>query len=89
MLPGCAVQVRDGVAQPDDGSDSIYFSVPSRRGAILQATFRAEYEPSTEEFMLLRWAAVAASVIVEYEDAAALSASVPEAPEAFVCNQWC
>jgi CheY-like chemotaxis protein len=68
LVPACEIRLRDEIAQPGRGCDSIYFKVPTSQGAILQATFNPEYEPAIEEFKLLRAAAAVAAVIVEYEN---------------------
>jgi CheY-like chemotaxis protein len=71
MVPACAITLRDELIRPADGGDSIYFTVPSAKGAILQVTFDPEQEPSLEDFKVLRAAAALASVIVQYESMAA------------------
>jgi DNA-binding response OmpR family regulator len=67
MVPTCDVKLNDAPVQPADGGDSIYFTVPGARPAILQATFDPEHEPSREEFKLLKAVAAIAAVILEFE----------------------
>jgi CheY-like chemotaxis protein len=67
ILPACEVKVRDELVKPADGCDSIYFTIPTPRGAILQATFDPDHQPSIDEFNLLRAAATVASVVVQYK----------------------
>ena len=67
MVPTCNVTLNDTLVKPNDGGDSIFFTVPGARPAILQATFDPEHEPSREEFKLLRAVAAIASVILEFE----------------------
>jgi CheY-like chemotaxis protein len=71
LVPSCEITLRDSLVRPTDGCDSIYFTVPSPKGAILQVTFDPDQEPSLEQFKLLRAAASVASVIVQYETLAA------------------
>jgi DNA-binding response OmpR family regulator len=67
MVPSCDVKLNDAPVRPTDGGDSIYFTVPGARPAILQATFDPEHEPSREEFKLLKAVAAIAAVILEFE----------------------
>ena len=67
MVPTCNVTLNDALVRPSDGGDSIYFTVPAARPAILQATFDPEHEPSREEFKLLKAVAAIAAVILEFE----------------------
>ena len=67
MVPTCNVTLNDTLVKPNDGGDSIFFTVPGARPAILQATFDPEHQPSREEFKLLRAVAAIASVILEFE----------------------
>jgi CheY-like chemotaxis protein len=67
IVPTCDVRLNDALVQPSDGGDSIYFTVPATRPAILQATFDPEHEPTREEFKLLKGVAAIAAVILEFE----------------------
>jgi hypothetical protein len=67
MMPTCAVTLNDALVRPSDGGDSIYFTVPGAKPAILQATFDLEHEPSREEFKLLKAVAAIAAVILDFE----------------------
>jgi hypothetical protein len=73
LVPSCDVRLRDSLTRPTDGDESVYFTVPSANGAILQVTFDPDQEPSLEEFKLLRAAAAVAAVVVQYETIAATS----------------
>jgi hypothetical protein len=63
------IQLHEAVAMPRNGSESVYFTVPSAFGsrAILQATFEAGREPLETEFRLLKSAATLAAVVLEFE----------------------
>jgi CheY-like chemotaxis protein len=65
------VKIRAVPAQALDGSDSVYFTVPTggHSRVVLQATFEPNYEPAEEEFRLLKAAAMVAGVVLEYESA--------------------
>ena len=67
LVPSCEIKLQDTPMVSSDGCDSIYFTVPTTRGAgaVLQATFDPEYEPALDEFKLLRAAAAVAAVIVQ------------------------
>jgi CheY-like chemotaxis protein len=71
------VKIRRAPMAPLDGSEAIYFSVPTTDNspAVLQATFEPDYEPADEEFRLLKAAAMVAGAVLQYE-----SASVPRLP---------
>ena len=49
-----------------DGSEGVYFSVPSSN-AVLQATFAPDYQPAEEEFRLLKAAAMIAGAVLQFE----------------------
>jgi hypothetical protein len=63
------IQVRDVPAEPSDGSESIYFTIPTTIGPqpILQAMFAAGSEPTDLDFRLLKAAAGFAAVALEFE----------------------
>ena len=67
MVPTCDVTLNDALVRPTDGGDSIYFTVPAAKPAILQATFDPAHEPSRQEFKLLKAVAAIAAVILEFE----------------------
>jgi hypothetical protein len=67
LVPSCEIRLLAAPLQSADAGDSIYFTVPSPKGAVLQATFDPDHEPSLEEFNLLRAAAAVAAVIVQFE----------------------
>jgi len=71
LVPSCDIALRDSLIRSSNGCDSIYFTVPSPKGAVLQVTFDPDQEPSLEQFKLLRVAASVASIIVQYETLAA------------------
>ena len=66
------INIRDVPAASDDGSDSVYFTVPTNRAfqTILQATFEPNYRPQEEEFRILKAAATLAAFILQFEDVA-------------------
>ncbi len=66
------IRVRDVPVVKNDGSDSIYFTVPTpdQSQAVLQATFEPNYMPRLEEFELLRAAAKMAAEILQIEESA-------------------
>jgi hypothetical protein len=64
------IQIRDVVVTPVEGSESIYFTVPTAFGGsqtVLQATFEPGHELTKTEFGMLRSAATLAAVILEFE----------------------
>jgi hypothetical protein len=69
LVPACEIGLRREPAAPEEGCDAIYFTVPAAGAGerVLQATFASGYEPSADEFNLLRAAAAVAVVIVQYE----------------------
>jgi hypothetical protein len=69
LVPAREIQIASSPSGPRDGTESIYFSVPARRGAsaVLQATFEPDYEFSAVEFRLLQTAATLASVLLDLE----------------------
>jgi CheY-like chemotaxis protein len=69
LVPARDIQIRDVPAGPRDGTESIYFTVPSGLGSrvILQATFEPDYNLAESEFRLLRAAAVLAAVVLEFD----------------------
>jgi hypothetical protein len=69
LVPVRDIQIRDVPAGPQDGTESIYFTVPSGIGsrAILQATFEPDYNLAESEFRLLRAAAALAAVVLEFD----------------------
>lgn len=67
LVPACEIQLCDRLVPRADSGDSIYFAVPGASGVMVQATFHPDYEPTTEDFKLLRAAAAMASVIVHGE----------------------
>lgn len=69
VVPACEVKLRETLVQPARGRESVYFTIPSPSGGILQATFDADHAPSADEFMLLKAASAAAAVIVQVENA--------------------
>lgn len=60
------VRLRDVPLVQDDGRESIYFTIPTSDDseAVLQVTFNAHDEPSTEDFNLLIAAAAAAEKVL-------------------------
>jgi CheY-like chemotaxis protein len=69
MVPAREIQITNRPSGPREGTESIYFSVPSNRWppAVLQATFEPDYELSDVEFRLLQTAATLASVLLDLE----------------------
>jgi CheY-like chemotaxis protein len=67
LLPVQAVQIRETPIIPSEGSESVYFTVPSTSGSqsILQAIFEPDYQPSALEFRLLKAAASLAAAVLE------------------------
>jgi len=63
------IQVRDVPREPNDGSESIYFTIPTRVGPqpILQAMFARGAEPSDLDLRVLKAAAGVAAVALEFE----------------------
>jgi len=72
LVPARDIQIRDVPVRPGDGTESIYFTVPSGlgSGAILQATFEADCHLAELEFRLLKSAAALAAVVLEFEKTA-------------------
>ncbi len=64
------IQIRDVPIVPNDGSESIYFTVPTGTASptILQAMFVPGYEPTELEFRLLKAAAGLAAVVLQFEE---------------------
>ena len=64
------VQIRETPQIPDDPSQSIYFTIPqtstSGRPRILQVTFESGRAPSEMDFRLLKSAASAAALVLEF-----------------------
>ena len=69
LLSAREVRIRRKAEPARDGSDSIYLTIPTgeRSPAVLQVTFERNYEPAEEEFRLLKAAAAAAAVILQFE----------------------
>jgi len=68
LVPARDIQIRDVPAEPEKGTESIYFTVPSGGSrAILQATFEADYNLAELEFRVLRSAAALAAVVLEFD----------------------
>jgi hypothetical protein len=69
LIPAQEIQITNSPAGPPEGTESIYFSVPTSRGAsaVLQATFEPDYDLSEVEFRLLQTAATLASVVLDLE----------------------
>ena len=67
------IRIRDVPVVTNDGSESIYFTVPTRPDSIkiLQATFEPHYRPQAEEFEVLKAAAVAAADVLDIEERSA------------------
>lgn len=63
------IQIRDLPVVPNDGSESVYFTVPMGAASptILQAMFAPGYEPTDLEFRLLKAAAGLAAVVLQFE----------------------
>lgn len=63
------IQIRDVPIVPNDGSESIYFTVPTGTASptILQAMFAPGYEPTELEFRLLKAAAGLTAVALQFE----------------------
>lgn len=68
LLPVRDIQFRLTPIIPNEGSESIYFTVPRVFGPrpILQAIFEPDYQPSEMEFRLLKAAASLAAVVLEF-----------------------
>jgi hypothetical protein len=64
-----AIQIRDVPVETNDGSESIYFTVPTTSGTqpILQAMFAPGSEPTDLDFRLLKAAAGLAAVALDFE----------------------
>lgn len=62
------VQIRETPVIPDRASESIYFTIPQSSGAkpILQAIFEPGEPPSEGNFRLLKAAATAAALVLEF-----------------------
>lgn len=69
LVPARDIQIRDVPAGPEEGTESIYFTVPSAIGspAILQATFEPDCNLAESEFRVLRSAAALAAVVLEFD----------------------
>lgn len=67
LVPACDIRLCDRLVNRTDAGDSIYFAVPGASGVMVQATFDPGYQPTAEDFKLLRAAAAMASVIVHGE----------------------
>jgi hypothetical protein len=68
LLSALDVQIRQSPVVSPKGSESVYFTIPSRgdRRAILQAIFESNRPPSDSEFKLLKAAATLAAVVLEF-----------------------
>ncbi len=64
------IQIRDVPIVPNDGSESIHFTVPTGTASptILQAMFAPGYEPTELELKLLKAAAGLAAVVLQFEE---------------------
>jgi hypothetical protein len=62
------IQIRQTPAITEEGTESIYFTVPhgSRPQPILQAIFEPDYVPTDTDFRLLKAAASLAAVVLEF-----------------------
>jgi hypothetical protein len=69
LVPAREIRIREVPIAPIDGTESIYFIVPDGGASrsILQATFEPNYEPTADEFTLLKAAAAAAAIVLLYE----------------------
>ncbi|MGH9311597.1 MAG: PilZ domain-containing protein [Vicinamibacterales bacterium] len=82
LLPVRDIQIRQTPVITNEGTESIYFTVPRASGSrpILQAIFEPNYQPSAMEFRVLKAAASVAAVVLEFaplsEEAQALTAGV-------------
>jgi CheY-like chemotaxis protein len=68
LLSAVDVQIRQSPVISAQGSESVYFTIPSRgtHAAILQATFESDRPPTPGEFKLLKAAATLAAVVLEF-----------------------
>jgi CheY-like chemotaxis protein len=68
LMPLREVQIRQASVNPEQQDDSVYFNVPHESGvsAIMQVVFERHYQPSSNEFKLLKAAAGVAGVILEF-----------------------
>lgn len=68
LLPVRDIQVRQAPAIPNNGSESVYFTVPGASGSrpILQAIFEPNYQPSAMDFRFLKAGASLAAVVLEF-----------------------
>ena len=66
LVPARQIQITDVPVKPEQGAESICFSVPSpvESRAMLQITFESGYKPHQIEFNFLRAAAALAGVIL-------------------------
>lgn len=82
LLPVRDIQIRQTPVITNEGTESIYFTVPRASGSrpILQAIFEPDYQPSAMEFRVLKAAASVAAVVLEFaplsEEVQALTARV-------------
>ena len=62
------VQIRETPVIADQASESIYFTIPQSSGAkrILQVIFEPGEAPSETDFRLLKAAAIAAALVLEF-----------------------
>jgi hypothetical protein len=75
MVPACDIRLRDELSDDGNGGDSIYFTVPGPKRAVLQATFDPGHEPTPDEFKVLRGAAAVATVLLQHQQTAAIARS--------------
>jgi hypothetical protein len=68
LMPLREVQLRQAPIDPREQEDSVYFNVPHENGvkAIMQVVFERQHQPSSTEFKLLKAAASAAGVVLEF-----------------------
>ena len=66
------IQIREVPDVPDDGTESVCFTIPSNRGlhTVLHATFEPSARPQEEEIRILKAAATLAAFILQFEDVA-------------------
>ena len=67
QFAGFQVRLAESLTEPRQGFESIYFKVSAPTRTILEATFDRGYEPSVEDFALLKAAAAIASVLLQHE----------------------
>jgi PilZ domain-containing protein len=84
------VELRGGPSAADDGSESIYFTVPAdgRVATILQATFDRGCQPQEEEFRILKAAATLAGFLLQFADIAPSRPELVLPPPDAVVNSW-